>query len=568
MTRVRLNLARRLVGGEEVKPEGEVLLRPWRRETNATNVVLPAPFVVPLHRSMHEQPIADLDHRWLWHCEERVLGGTTQVVRIPESTSVIAYSTLEVINPRTLTVVDSSSNATTWMDEARAAIDAATAAAENAALAADRSEAAATRVEVRINMPPWVTTPIPCQFVRDKDQQVVHNMTFDRYLAPAYVLWVSDTGNDVTGTGTPAAPYRSIGKAWTEANERPGTRFVIRVTAGFLSRSHSPLSSTPMAPSKSIAIVGANETPTWVTTADVALTWTQDSPNTWSAPRSLVRSVWRINTLDSHGAPGPLRPVASLIDVRATANSWYTDGATVWVRTHNGQAPTTSSHAIVLALPLLRPTVPATSALYLENLNVLGGTETLITGPGEFVANRCRFIGGGDLRHQTATPTEHALVTNSTRRALLFDCVAAHAPRAGFVHHSSSPAPARAELALLYGCKAYGCGPTATTRDNSAYLSSGGVTVVRVGCDGWSCSGPILADTEAAHSVAVDCHMRDTTATPTQPSYKHDAGARVWLEGCLAGGTTSFDLLSLSPVDIKGGFGGHRITAPLINYHR
>lgn len=568
MTRVRLNIARKLSAGTEIKPEGEVLLRPWQRETSSTNVVLPTPFAVPLHRSMDEQPVVDLDHRWLWHAEERVPDGTTHVLRIPESTAVIPYSTLEVINPSTLAVVDSSTNTTAWMDEARAAITAATAAAENATAAAERSEAAATRAEVRIDMPPWVTTPVPCQFVRDKDQQVVHNMSFDRYLAPAYVLWVSDTGNDVTGTGTAAAPYRSVGKAWTEANERTGTRFVIRVTASFLGRSHAPLSATPMASSKSIAIVGDNDTPTWVTTADIALTWAQDGPSTWRAPRSLVRSVWRINNLDAHGAPSPLQPVASLVDVRATANSWYTDGTNVWVRTHNGQAPTTTSHAIVLALPLLRPTIPTTSTLYLENLNVLGGTETLITGPGDFVANRCRFVGGGDRRHQATNPTENALTTNSTRRALLFDCVAAHAPSSGFAHTSSSPAPARGELALLYGCKAYGCGHAPTARDCSAYLSSGGVTVVRVCCDGWSCSGPILADTDAAHSITIEGHMRDTTASPTQPSYKYDSGGRVWLEDCLAGGTTSFDLLSLSPVDIKGRFGGHRITAPLINYHR
>lgn len=566
MTQVQINLARRMGTGAEVKPTGEVWLRPWQREVSSSNLVLPAPFVVPLHRSMPTAPIVDLDHRWLWRVEERVPGGTTQVVRVPAG-GLVQYSSLEVINPDTLEVLDTRTSLTAWMDAARAVTTAATTAATTATAAADRAESAASRSLGRISMPDWVTAALPCQFERTADNLIGHTHQLTQHTANAQVLWVAHSGNDVSNTGTEAAPYRSLGKAWTEANTRPGNRWVIRLAIDTLTPPHAQLGTTAMAPGRSIAIIGANSTPTWVTSLDPGLTWAQDGANTWRASRTLVRSAWSLNR-DANGVPYPLRSVTSLAEVQATPGSWYTDDASVWI--NSVLQPTTASHAIVLAVPLLRTTVPDGATLYVDNLTLLSGGENLIVGPGRFVANNCRFVGGGDLRHHAVATSENALTLRNTSQALLFGCVAAHAPRSGFAHISTSPLEqARGEVAALWRCRAYGCGVNArASRDNSAYGAQGGLTVVRVSCDGWRCYGPILADGATVASVSVDCHMRDSAATPPQPAYNYGAGTLAWLEDCLAGGTTSTDITALAAVDIRGRFGGHRLTAPAINYHR
>ena len=54
-----------------------------------------------------------------------------------------------------------------------------------------------------------------------------------------YIVYVSDTGNDTTGTGTASAPFRTVGKAWRESPVLQGNGNIrIRIADDYTDAAH------------------------------------------------------------------------------------------------------------------------------------------------------------------------------------------------------------------------------------------------------------------------------------------------------------------------------------------
>lgn len=446
-------------------------------------------------------------------------------------------------------------------------IAAAVTAAQAAALAAETAASQWPGVGP-VTMPPGVP-PLPCQFARGADGVVTHDMDFTPYQTAPTEIWVANTGNDTTGTGTQAKPYRTMYKAWDVALAAPGDA-VIRTGEAFMDRNGSLVNSVRTVTDKRISVIGAGAQPTILSTANAALSWTDDG-GAWKTARSGCRAVYS-TALDDNGAPIPTPAATSLADCQATPNSWWTDNVSVWINT-GGAAPTTATHHVCITVVLFDVVLLGTAELYVENITFLGGNENAVkisgsaTSQGKFIANNVRFVGG-DRRPIATGAFGNALAVADISRAFLFDCVAAYATRDGFNYHYPLVASQdrRDRLVVEYGCLSYGNGAYNTEGNNNATTAHEGVAIVRVNCEGHSTTGPVLADVQGCLSVLIDCWMHDSASASKELYLFADAGGEAWLYNCRAGGVGTYDLSTPNPVNVVGSWRGHRINAPLIRW--
>ena len=467
--------------------------------------------------------------------------------------------------------------------DARAARDIAVASGAVASAAAERAEIAAQGMAASalslaltglppgpIAMPSEFAPTLPCTFTRGSDGVVTHDMDFAPYRTAPTVLWVASvTGSNTTGTGAEGSPYRSMSKAWDVALAGSGD-VVIKTTDAFMDRDFSIVSSARTITDRRISVIGAGAAPTTLSAANAALSWTDDA-GAWKATRSACRAVYSA-TLDANGVPVPIPAASSLANCQSTPNSWWTDNTSVWINT-GGVAPTTATHHVCVVVTLFGVTLLGSAELYVENVTFLGGHESAVsisggaTSQGKFIANNVRFVGG-DRRPITTGAFGNALTISDISRSLLFGCVAAHATRDGFnYHYLLVAAPDRRDrMALEYGCLSYGHGAYNTESNNNATTAHEGVVTVRINCEGYGTSGPVLADVGGCLSVLIDCHMHDSALSNKEIFLYVDSPGQVWMHNCKGGGVGAYDLAASAtvPVTIAGRFAGHRVSAATV----
>lgn len=362
-----------------------------------------------------------------------------------------------------------------------------------------------------LTMPTGFPT-LPTTFYRDNDGVIRHG--FDRstyYASPVGTtnIYVATTGNDTTGNGSQATPYRTLQKAMTDVAAGGGTRYnVIVVDVPYFNRDEAGFSGTLTG--KTVSIRSQHTERTLVTSSST-YAWTADGAGTYKATRSGVTGVADSGQPDHNNLPVAMKVVASVAACQAEAGTYYTDGATVWVHRRDGAIPVNTADTVVtIGTTAFDPILAGGSKLYVENLTFLGyvggnglrvrGSDTSTTD--EFVAYNCGFVGN----------TGNGYTTDRVAKTYLFNCQTGYQDKDGF-NYSYFPmtrAHVRANcLAVEYNCTAYELGinnPGAGS--NNASTAHSAANVLRIGHVGYRNAGVTIHDVNGCRSVLYDCHVR------------------------------------------------------------
>ncbi|GEA79924.1 phage upper tail fiber protein [Cellulomonas uda] len=187
MTTVRLDVRAPSTVGADTPAVGYLEWSPTARrvvgEGADAHVTLPSAQRVPLAGAPVEVKVAATTAAWCWRVQERVSGGKTRYVAVPDTTDVLAYAELVDVDPTTLVPLDPvPPSATAVLEDASAARDqavAAAATATNSAEDASGSAAAAAAALAAIEALPtwWVGTQAQYDALAVKDPGTLYLVT-------------------------------------------------------------------------------------------------------------------------------------------------------------------------------------------------------------------------------------------------------------------------------------------------------------------------------------------------------------------------------------------------------
>lgn len=346
------------------------------------------------------------------------------------------------------------------------------------------------------------------------------------WMAPAVAtLWVSlARGNDTTGTGSFATPYKTIARAITAMTAAT----TVYIEAGVYDRMNGFKGAVIQHPCNFIAVGGSVvSSARWE-----GGTWTLTSNGTYSAARSVVKNVVDDADKSDHGVGKRLKQVASQALCEAEHSTWATNGTTVWVHTFNGRAPDSS---VLVMLDVANFRLSTDAHVYCRGIELQGGSEgavrtdtTSMTAASKVIFDKCKMthsVGNG------LSATGIGLVVSN-------QCMAYGNLSDAFNYHQGSNGVHT--KAIEINCTALACGDFASTQDSfNASTAHETCSVVRIGTVGIATKGPIIADVGGAKSWNISCVAKNSTAVINDNSksgFYATGTAVMFLDGCAASG--------------------------------
>ena len=348
------------------------------------------------------------------------------------------------------------------------------------------------------------------ELYRNQVGEIKHSFPFADYYQPtATKIIVSLSGNDTTGLGSDALPYRTLAKAMTtmQAGADSSYDIVIKDVPQFL-RDEAGFTGTISGKTVAIrSLLGDGYTAQTLITTNAAYSWVADGVGTYKATRSGVTAVSDSGARDANGVPIALVKTSSSALCQSTSGSWFSDGSSVWVHRSDGSTPSVTSTIVTIGVSQFDPILAAGSKLYLENLVFCGwanGHGLRVRGDAagtneEVVVNRCIFAG----------TTGNGYMTDAVAKTYLFNCVSAYQQLDAFNYTYSTMtwAAVRANtLVFEYGCTGYHCGVEVPgAKSNNTSTAHGGCNILRVGHTGYENTGATIIDVNGCYSVLYDC---------------------------------------------------------------
>lgn len=185
------------------------------------------------------------------------------------------------------------------------------------------------------------------------------------YVAP-------DTGSD-SNAGTAAAPFATLGKALDGVTGS----VLVRVKTGLWDQSKGLNGVTIAATAVAIEGWGAGKAVFSAHFAGLSWSAVSGNPGVYQAtlPGTMVGRVWDASHLDGAGLYSSLTARSNLSQVAATADSWWLDGTTLYVRTFDSRAPD-SAIRVYKDISILTWAVPG-GVLWLDRVALEGGAYAL-----------------------------------------------------------------------------------------------------------------------------------------------------------------------------------------------
>lgn len=286
---------------------------------------------------------------------------------------------------------------------------------------------------------------------------------------------------------------------------------------------------------------------------NVSANWTAED-TIYKVNSNGVIDVFDTHVIDENGAPYVYELVDSIASVKVKKGSWFSTGTIVYVNTFDGRTPDTqifcnrdmystrffiNDHKLVFKdIDFL---VSGKATQNSRDSKHVSGNEN-----STFIAHNCKFMLGA----------LNGMASNRIGVSLLFGCLAAHNGTDGFNYHgnlSSNPY----ETAFEFECIGYRNGRL-KQGTNNATTAHDGMSILRVGCVGYECHGPILADVNGCLSVNYNCIMFDSTkaTNATRAGFYFDNAAAVkegkaYLINCSGGGKDTYSLNSDHTIPIN-----------------
>lgn len=358
------------------------------------------------------------------------------------------------------------------------------------------------------------TPTLPCDFYRQSDGTLTHNMNFTSKYKGGTKIYVTALGNDTTGDGSIGTPYRTLKKAIEIAIAGVDAKYEIITSVTVFA--HLEITFTQTVTNKTIAFISTATNKTCITEG-LTFTWAEDGTGTYKTTRATVRSATDNLNRDTYNMPVPMLNVATLAACQSTAGTWYTDATYLWVHRIDGILPTFENTLVVVGYDTFLPKIEdggviyfenfiftgcktPESALYIKNLNALP--------KGEVCLNNCGFVG------RKYTSSASGLSIDGVKDTYVFDCISAYNQLDGFNYHFTGVAAENARdcFVLEYNCRAYDNGLVYGNGISNASSAHETVNVLRLNTIGTRCNGPIIVDVTGCYSICVDCQASNPVA--------------------------------------------------------
>jgi hypothetical protein len=378
-----------------------------------------------------------------------------------------------------------------------------------------------------IKLPSDFVPKLPFSLFRDFDGIIKHNYNLSQFETDVTqtIHCSSLSGSDGSGTGAEATPYATLKKALQVAVASTETKILIKVEGNMLKDTTPDLTIT----GKTIAIVPKSSGKIFVSCAvnnerpfGQTVTWTADE-NIYTCARTNCNNVVDLTQRDVYGIAKPLEWAASVAECKTKLNSFYSNGANVWVNV--GRVPDKEVQ-LLLNAPNFAVTL-VSSTLYVRDLefysgtfNNTGGHSCRIAGgtgglTSTFINHKCFFVGG-EGQNDNAAGSNNGLNLSNVGKSYSFESIAAYTRRDGFNYHYEAipTADRRKCLAFEYRCIGYENGRYEVNVNNNATTAHEGISVLRVAGIGYKAKGPLCADVNGCYSIVIDGSYYDSTCDP------------------------------------------------------
>jgi hypothetical protein len=344
-------------------------------------------------------------------------------------------------------------------------------------------------------------------------------------------IWISTTGNDTTGNGTEGTPYRTFGKAFTEAALKVADTVTIKVGPGLYNR-QSSWTTTP--PSKNLNIIAYNGEAI-VSKRYEALSWSVHSGTTYVATRSAVNHVRDDADQDANGVAARLTLAADLATCIATPGSYFISGSILYVNLIDGRAP--DSNVLVMGA-LGSAQGKEDFSYYCEGLTFEGGTAGALYLPSTTPVAAVATFVDCNFRYGVI----NGLRSVGVPRINCHNCDAYASDQDGFNYQQGSGDPRIVEI----DCRGFSNG-IADNNDNGSALH-GTCRGIRFNCEYFANRGPNVVDVDSSKSWNYLVTAQNSTATsnPTAFLASGNAANEMWVEECTANDTTALNGASSS----------------------
>ncbi|AVO23022.1 putative tail fiber protein [Bacillus phage Anath] len=261
------------------------------------------------------------------------------------------------------------------------------------------------------------------------------------------------------------------------------------------------------------------------------LTWVAEgTPNVYKTTRTLTYEVLDSKYYDKYGDYLGLTKRASIAEVSATPNSWYTDGTTVYVRLTDDRTP---SNLVKVYVGGGNGYVAGNKKVYVEGVKFFGGDNpfegitTAKTDTQELYFKDCEFKYG-----RKSDDSSNGLNIKGTSLVYSQNCIASKNQRDGFNYHVYNEVIPNA---IEVDCVAYENGVQNSENNNNGSTMHDAGNIIRINGTYFSNKGPNVIDVGGCHSWNVGCVSFDSRSSTdsSDTNYLNQDGS-MWLDTCVS----------------------------------
>lgn len=385
----------------------------------------------------------------------------------------------------------------------------------------------------------------PIAIYRSADGVYTTNFNADRWKVPATAsIYVATTGNDATGNGTLATPYKTITKAFAIAAGLADTGINVFVAAG----EYRTFFDIAAFPNKNINLIATGGRVLMSNKMPNAGPWTLDGAGTytaslggWNAFNGVRDAKFPVAWPNGETTPQYLTLAASKAACQATPSTYWLDGlGAIWLHLQDGRVPNADAGQDVgiLTYAPQNVNISYTNSLnYVEGFDFEGGSFLAQAGAavsiGRVVVNNCthRFTADG-IPPFGFVGVALAIVNNCRGFDNGTDTF-------GYTPRSTGEPPT---YAVEISCHSYKSGRTGNTNNGSTNHDTG--KTVRVNCTYRDSLGPLCAEVGSVQSwnINVDAQNSLMTSNDLQDACfvcgnPTPETCEMWLESCKSGGS-------------------------------
>lgn len=354
-------------------------------------------------------------------------------------------------------------------------------------------------------------------------------------------VWVSTSGDDSSGDGSEANPYRSIKTARENGS-------VVHIKSGFYADSTADFA---MGVSEDMALVAVDGPGSVIwASAPESLVWTLESGNVYRAGvGNAVDTVVDLTLPRAgeflkdgvSGLPDLYSEQSSINDVQNNAGSFYYNSGVLYLHTHDGRLPDDSIKP--LWNKSIWSTINVQHTVYLEGIEFWGADPLLLNGQTVLESSKLVAVDCGFRFSNTGSNVRCVSIKSSC----LVRCAVSDSFGDGFSYANNSSVFEQTILEL--DCTAIRSGRVSGGDDNNnGSTAHKNCSVIRINSVYDTSQGPVVADVLGTHALCFNVDSRNANSDrgdnhSSDASFSagsfgaNDRVTRMWLFDCKASGS-------------------------------